>query len=156
MKSESPKTVIGWREYVDLPDWGIKRLKAKIDTGARSCSLHVEDLKELSNGKISFYVVLGPNRSRKRITATPVRKGKVKSSIGVRTHRWYVETRLRIGDVSRDVKISLVGRDEMNFRMLVGRTALDRNFLVDVAHGYMLEKKAGKKARTGRTPTKGK
>lgn len=132
------KKVIGWREYVDLPDWGILRLKAKIDTGARTSSLHVEDVKELPGNKISFYVVLGKNKKRKKIIATPVRQGKVKSSIGIRTHRWYVMTKLRLGSIERKIKINLIGRDEMNFRMLIGRTAIEDDFLVDAAHGYIL------------------
>ncbi|MDR4508100.1 MAG: RimK/LysX family protein [Candidatus Brocadiaceae bacterium] len=141
------KKVIGWCEYVDLPDWGIKKLKAKIDTGAKSCSLHVEDIKELEGDKICFYVILGKNGHRKKIMAFPDKKGKVKSSTGVQTHRWYVQTRLRIGGVERMVKMNLVGREEMNFRMLIGRTAIQNDFLVDVAHQYLLKKKLFKKSQ---------
>jgi len=135
------KKVIGWREYIDLPDWGIKRLKAKIDTGARTSALHVEDIKELPNNKISFYIVLGKNKERKKIVVSPEKKGRVKSSIGIRTHRWYVETKIRIGDIERTIKVNLVGREGMNFRMLVGRTAILDDFLVDSAHGYLFTKK---------------
>lgn len=152
MKTKEKK-VIGWREYVDLPDWGIKRLKAKIDTGAKTSSLHVEDITILKGNKISFYVVLGKNKKRKKVIATPEKKGKVKSSIGVRTHRWYVQTKMVIGDVERVVKINLMGREEMNFRMLVGRTAIEDDFLVDSAHGYLVSKKL-KKLTTKKTSGK--
>ena len=138
--TEKEKVVIGWREYVDLPDWGIRRLRAKIDTGAKTSALHVEDIRELPGDKISFYVVLSKNKKRIKITTTPEKQGKVKSSIGIRTHRWYVTTRVRIGKVARKVRINLTGRDEMNFRMLVGRSAIENDFLVDAAHGYLLRK----------------
>ena len=144
MMKNIEKKVIGWREYVDLPDWGIKLLKAKIDTGAKSCSLHVEDVKELSDGKISFYIILGRDKKSKRIIALPERKGKVKSSIGARTHRWFIQTKIKIGNVERLIKVNLTDRREMNFRMLIGRTAIDDYFLVDVAHGYLLKKKKSK------------
>lgn len=145
------KKVIGWREYVDLPDWGIKKLKAKIDTGAKTSSLHVEDIKELPGNRISFYVVLGPGQKRKKITASPESKGKVKSSIGVRTHRWFLQTKIRIGTVEKTVRLNLVNRADMNFRMLIGRTAIEDDFLVDVAHGYMLNAKTAKKLQHGRS-----
>ncbi len=133
-------TIIGWREYVDLPEWGIKHLKAKIDTGAKSCSLHGDEIKILGEDKISFRVVLGKGKLSKRIVTSIVKEGKVKSSIGKRTHRWYVQTMLKIGHIRREVKINLSDRGEMNFRMLIGRTALDEDFIVDVAHGYLLGK----------------
>ena len=146
------QTIIGWREYIDLPEWGIKRLKAKIDTGAKSCSLHGDQIKILSEDKISFRVVLGKGKLSKRIVASIVKKGKVKSSVGQRTHRWYVQTILKIGDIKREVRINLSDRGEMNFRMLIGRTALDEDFIVDVAHGYLLGKKiiVKKESKKGR------
>jgi len=134
------KQVIGWREYIDLPEWGIMRLKAKIDTGAKSCSLHVENVQELEDNNISFDVVLGKDKNVKRIVAKVVRRGRVKSSIGMRTHRWFVQTKLKIGSVEKMIKLNLSDRGEMNFRMLIGRTALD-DFLIDVSHGYLLGKK---------------
>ncbi|MCA9408059.1 MAG: ATP-dependent zinc protease [Candidatus Omnitrophica bacterium] len=142
---EQKKKIVGWREYIDLPDWNIKKLKAKIDTGAKSSSIHVEEIEEISKTKISFYVILDKDRGRKKIIAKPIHKGKVKSSIGVKTHRWYVETKVRIGDIERKIRINLVGREEMNFRMLIGRTALENDFLVDASHSYVLKSKNPKR-----------
>jgi len=135
------KHVIGWREYISLPEWGIKNLKAKIDTGAKSCSLHVEDIKELDDNSISFYVVLDRKGKRKKVVAHVERKGHVKSSVGTKTSRWFVSTEIQIGEVVKTVKLSLINREYMNFRMLIGRTAIHDDFMVDVAHGYMLKKK---------------
>ena len=55
---ETPRILIGWNEYVDIPEWGIERLRAKIDTGAWSSALHVENIEELPRGRVCFDVVL--------------------------------------------------------------------------------------------------
>jgi len=142
--------VVGWREWVCLPALGIESIKAKVDTGARTSSLHVEDIKLLGNNRISFNVVTD-NKARsggKIIIATRVKKGKVKSSLGMRTERWYVQTKIRMGNMQRDIIINLVGREEMNFRVLLGRTAIDEVFLVDADKSFVLGKnKKGKKAK---------
>ncbi len=140
------KTVIGWREYVDLPKWDIHNVRAKIDTGARTSSLHVEDIEEGPHGKISFYVVLQLKPKRRRhVTARSVKRGHVKSSVGHRTHRWYVQTTIKIGHVTKDVTINLVERPGMNFRMLIGRKAIEDDFLVDVDHSFYLGNPKAKK-----------
>ena len=59
MIERSEPLLIGWTEYVDLPEWGITRVRAKVDTGARSSALHVENIKELPRGRIRFDVVFG-------------------------------------------------------------------------------------------------
>jgi len=132
------KTIIGWREYIDLPEWGIRGLRAKIDTGARSSALHVEDIKMLTKNRIRFYVVLNKKDARKKVIATRVRKGRVKSSIGVKTERWYVQTTLRLGGIEKKVLVNLVGREGMNFRMLVGRHTIKDDFIVDVNKSFHL------------------
>ncbi|MCA9405840.1 MAG: ATP-dependent zinc protease [Candidatus Omnitrophica bacterium] len=134
------KILIGWREYIDLPEWGVRKLKAKIDTGARTSALHVENIKELNSGKIRFDVILHrEHRDRTvRVVAQPIKKAAVKSSIGVKTSRWFVETLLRIGPVEQRIKITLVNRSEMNHRMLLGRTALEGAFLIDINRSYLL------------------
>ncbi len=135
------KKTIGWREYVSLPEWGIKKLRAKIDTGAKSSSLHAENIKIISDDKIKFSIILN-NKSKKRVvTARPIHKGNVKSSIGHKTHRWYIQTKIKIGNVERMTRINLTSRKDMNFRMIIGRTTLTDNFLVDVAQEYLLDHK---------------
>lgn len=149
VKKKSSKTVIGWREYVDLPEWGVRRLRAKIDTGARTSSLHVDDIKLLKDGRISFYVVLDtkPPVLRKKVIAKRVKRGRVKSSVGHRTERWYVETEIVMGPLKGKILINLVSRDEMNHRMLIGRKAMEGCFLVDVTKSFLLGKSSAKKER---------
>lgn len=129
------KAIVGWREYVSLPDWGIKDLRAKIDTGARTSAIHVESLDELGGDRIRFDVVLSRVVRHKRVTveADTVRRSHVRSSNGELKERYFVRTTMRIGAVEKEIEVSLVNRDNMNVRMLVGRSALDEDFIVDPA-----------------------
>lgn len=129
-------SLIGWSELVDLPDWKIRGLRAKVDTGARSSALHVENLKPLPRGRIQYQVVLNrEDRGRRvNVVATISRRARVRSSTGEYTTRYFVKTRLRLGGHERAVEISLVDRGDMTFRMLIGRTALAGLYVVDPTH----------------------
>ncbi|MCW5939717.1 MAG: RimK/LysX family protein [Fimbriimonadaceae bacterium] len=138
------KTVVGWREYVSLPDWGIFDLHAKIDTGARTSAVHVEGLELVSPGVIRFDVVLDRRHRHTKVAVEEpvVRMSHVKSSNGQRLERYFVKTTLVLGSVSKVIEISLVNRDNMTVRMLIGRTALGDNFLVDAHAQNLLGKPA--------------
>jgi hypothetical protein len=143
------KTLIGWKEHVALPDWGITRLRAKIDTGARTSALHVEALERLPGDQVRFRVVLDRKRSHRRVTVTaPIaRIGRVLSSSGHYTTRVFVETTLRIGKTEGAIELNLVDRQQLSFRMLLGRTALADHFLIDAHRAYVL-KQAARRTRT--------
>jgi hypothetical protein len=128
--------VIGWNEQVDLPDWHIRGLRAKIDTGARTSALHVDGLEVLPRRRLSYYVVLHRRDQDRRIhvVAPIARRSRVRSSTGEYTLRYFVRTRVRLAGVEREIEISLVDRGDMMFRMLIGRTALAGHFLVDPNH----------------------
>ena len=91
--------LVGWCEYVDLPEWGVRNLKAKLDTGARTSSLHVDNLKKLTRGRVAFDVVLkvGQSDRRVRTIARVVRRSRVKPTTGEAQNRYFVRTRLRLG-----------------------------------------------------------
>jgi hypothetical protein len=127
---------IGWSELADLPDWHIRGLRVKIDTGARSSALHVEGLKLLPRNRVKYQVVLHRHHHDRRINvvAKIVRRARVRSSTGQYSMRTFVKTRLRLAGVEREVEISLVDRGDMVYRMLVGRTALEGAYVVDPAH----------------------
>lgn len=129
------KTTVGWSEYVDLPDWGIHSLKAKIDTGARTSALHVEDLVQVSPKYVEFFVVLSrKDHSRRRhIRAHVVKWANVRSSTGDYNWRCFVRTQIKIGPIEKEIELSLVSREKMLFRMLIGRKALEKDFVVDVS-----------------------
>ena len=126
--------LIGWTELVDLPEWGIRRLRAKVDTGARTSALHVQNIEELPRGKVRFDVVLHRKKRDRRIhvLTSITRRGRVRSSNGQLTERLFVQTVLRLGPVEKRIEVSLVDRQKMIHRMLLGRSALTGPILIDV------------------------
>ena len=136
--SDSP-LVVGWREYVALPEWGIPHIKAKVDTGARTSALHVGRIEELPDGRVRFEVVVRekPKLRTTIVEARPVKRTIVKSSSGEKQERFVFRTTLRIGPVERGVELNLVSRGGMLCRMLVGRTALSGGLLVDPERKYI-------------------
>lgn len=142
------RVLVGWKEYVDIPAWGIYDLKAKIDTGARTSAIHVEDIAYLTGGRVRFYVVLDTKKPGKKtkVIAHIVRRGRVTSSSGHRASRVFVAVDVKLGDMTRTIELSLVDRGDLTFRMLLGRTALDHRVLIDVHRAYVT-KRARKRRR---------
>jgi len=153
--SQSPEEslVIGWREAVSLPHWGIEDLDAKADTGARSSAIDVENIEELPGDFVRFQVV----RSRSRtdlsdpIEAKIARRIKVRSSFGHSMERLTVFARIRIGTLEKVIEVGLVRRRRMLTRMLLGRRALEDTFLVDSSRKYHYRKRAARRRKTGRS-----
>ncbi|MBN2312076.1 MAG: ATP-dependent zinc protease [Candidatus Hydrogenedentes bacterium] len=143
------KTVIGWSEHVDFPDWRVFRLSAKVDTGARTSALHVEDFELLPQGRVRFKVVVdsGNPGACAPVTAAISRWGRVRSSNGAYSMRCFVKTRVRIGPVEKEIEISLVSRERMAYRMLLGRQALGRDFLVYVGKRRVATRDAGPRTK---------
>jgi hypothetical protein len=141
--------VIGWNEVVDLPDWGVRGLRAKVDTGARTSALHVDNVQELARGRVFFDVVLDRAKSHRRVhVVTRVRRRtRVRSSTGHWTTRPVVAARLRLGPVEREIELSLVSRQPMRFRMLIGRSALAGAFRIDPARRGLLERPGARRRR---------
>lgn len=127
------KTIIGRIETVEFVDWPIPPKRAKVDTGARTSALDVENIEEVDDGHLAFDVVLDRKRTKRvRVTAPTTRRSRVRSSTGHRSHRHFVTANVRIGGVEKEIELSLIERPRMLFRMLLGRRALAPEFLVDV------------------------
>jgi hypothetical protein len=139
--------VIGWAERIGLPDWGIAGLRAKVDTGARTSALHVENIEELPRDRVAFDVVVHRAKRDRRVhvTARVTRRGSVTSSNGERSHRLFVKTTLELGSITREIEVSLVDRAKMIHRMLLGRSALEGPILIDVNHRMAVSKPRGKR-----------
>jgi len=153
MKRVSQEQVlIGWTEFIDLPDWGVRNLRAKVDTGARTSALHVENIEELPRGYVRFDVVLHREKRDRRIQvrAKVTRRGRVRSSTGHQTERIFVKTTLVIGPITKRIEVSLVDREKMIHRMLLGREALKGPIVIDVDRRMVLKKKHAKKKAAGR------
>lgn len=145
--------VIGWREWVKLPDLGIKRIKAKVDTGARSSSLHAYDLHEIDRDGEKFvrFNVHPMQRSTKKVVeaeAKILEYRSVRSSSGKASMRPVIITNLEMLGQNWPVELTLANRDEMGFRMLLGREAFRGRFLVDAGKSYYGGKPKRKKKKT--------
>jgi hypothetical protein len=153
----TPKRVtIGYAEYVNLPEWGIERLRAKVDTGARTSALHVTDVEELPNNRLRFDVVRDRKRDYKhvRCEAPIVRRSNVRSSNGQIETRYVVETTLELGGVNKTIEVSLATRGPMIYRMLLGRRTLEEDFLIDAGRRFVVSKRREKKPGTKRKKRK--
>ncbi len=152
MRYDGPQTIIGWREYVALPDFGVQHIKAKADTGARTSALDVANLVELDDGRVRFDLMIDRTHPEQSVTveAEVVRFAKVKSSFGQAHTRPIIETRIRVGSVEKVVQFGLLCRRNMLCRMLLGRAALSPEFLVDPDRRYL----HGRKPRATRRKKK--
>jgi hypothetical protein len=140
MRERSEPRIIGIAEYVDFPDWGVRALSARVDTGARTSALHVENLKLLAGSRVSFEVRLRRDDPAARVLVeTKVsRRAPVRSSSGQTESRIFVKAHVRLGGRERQIEVGLVDRRHMLYRMLLGRSALEGQYLVDVTKRYAL------------------
>lgn len=142
------RVLLGWREYVALPDWGVTRILAKADTGAASSALDVRHLEELPGDRVAFDLVTSRRRDGavRRVEADIVRRTVVRSSLGDPHDRLMVATTMVLGGVTKTIELGLVDRARMRCRMLLGRRALKPEFLVDAGHTYLLGRRRPKPA----------
>lgn len=134
--NSNERPTLGAVELVALPAWGVERLAARVDTGARTSALHVEELSELGDGRVRFAIPLAGER--RVVEATVSRRGRVRSTSGKLTARVFVTALVRVGSVEARVELGLVDRRKMRFRMLLGRSALAGRFVVDVSRSYRM------------------
>jgi hypothetical protein len=138
--------VIGWKEYVQFLDWGIRSVKVKIDTGARTSALDVVsyELHESdSQGLVAELRLALDHRHPQRLTvvqAPVLRMVVVSKSSAMREQRPLIETTIRLGPVAKRVRLTITNRSGMRFRMILGRKALEGDFMVDVSKKYLLRR----------------
>ena len=138
-KVDRPR-VIGYREWIAIPEWGIRRVRAKADTGARTSAIDAINIHEIGDDRVRFDVVRHRLRRDSVLTreATIVRTARVKSSTGESIERYFVVANVHIGELIKPVEFSLVNRAGMIHRILLGRAALMDDFLVDPSVRYTL------------------
>jgi hypothetical protein len=138
---------IGWVERVSLPELGLERVAAKVDTGARTSALHVTAVEHPAPGRsqspTTLYAVLPPDpRGDKRVVRLAVSDWvEVRDTSGRRERRPIIETTLELGPFRRTIRLSLTDRGDMRYPLLVGRTALFPGVLVDPAARYLLRRR---------------
>lgn len=142
-KRERP--LIGWREWADLPDFEVTGVNAKIDTGAKSSAIHAFRIKEVmieGAEHVEFYLHPVQRRKKPEVFCRALLAGRrvVRSSNGQEEERYVIETMLRLGPRSWKIDLTLTNRDAMGFRLLIGRDALRRKFLIDPGASYLLQR----------------
>ena len=139
---------IGWREWLVMPELSIPAIKVKIDTGARTSALHAFSVEPYEENGLQM-VRFGVHPLQRRldveiICAAPIKDFReVSDSGGHREMRYVIETDIQLGAQTRRVEMTLTNRDNMKFRMLLGRTALV-GILVAPDRSYLLGRKKHK------------
>ena len=139
------RKTIGWREWVALPDLGVREIKAKVDTGADNSSLHAFNLTRFEDEGRQMVRFEVHTRQRKRkpsveCVAEVVGERMVKNPGGRAERRPVIRTRLVVAGQEFEALVNLTTRDEMTFRMLLGRRTLRNEFLVDPGRSYLGER----------------
>ena len=134
--------VVGWREWVGLPELGAQMVKAKIDTGARSSALHAWHIRPFDNdGEKWVSFELHPMQRDNNVViecrAPVLGERHVRSSSGVLQRRYVIKTVLELGVRRWPIELTLTARDQMGFRMLLGRTALRRRVIIDPSRSFL-------------------
>lgn len=156
-RSTHSNTLTGWREWVSLPDLGVDWIKAKIDTGARTSSLHAFDIQEFERDDerwVRFRVKPWQDSQEDAVVVeSPIHDRRaVRSSSGHAQERLVVQLMIRLVDREVLAEVTLSNRDEMGFRMLIGREALRRGYVVDPARSFL----GGRAPREARRRNRGR
>ncbi|WP_448564344.1 ATP-dependent zinc protease family protein [Thalassotalea ganghwensis] len=140
--SASKKTIIGKLESIALPELGIEDMQIRVDTGAKTSSLHVDNITKITQkGKpwVSFDIHPDVHNVHKIVHCqspiTDIRK--IKSSNGKSEQRYVITTDARLGDNEWNIEITLTDRSDMSYLMLLGREAMGKRFLVDPSKVFL-------------------
>jgi hypothetical protein len=140
---QSKRVTVGWREWIALPELGIDAIKVKIDTGARSSSLHAFDIETFErDGEPWVRFVVHPLQRDVETTVqaeAPVLDFRqIRSSSGHISQRPVIRAEIRLDNRQWSIDLTLAPRDEMGFRMLLGREAVRGKFVVDPGRSYVV------------------
>lgn len=140
---KAPRLEIGWREWVELPALCDRRILAKIDTGAKTSAIHAHRIRELvidGRPHVEFYIHPVQKQRRPEVHClAPIHDRRtIKSSNGAEQQRIVILAKLRLGKRERDIELSLANRDDMGFRLLLGRDALRKNVIIHPARSFLL------------------
>lgn len=136
------KPILGWREWVALPELKLAAIKAKIDTGARSSALHAFAIEPYRKGGQRWVMfAIHPLQKNCEVSLechAPVKDRRiVMDSGGHKQRRYVIETQIMLGQSLIRAEMTLTNRDSMRFRMLLGRTAMAGHFIVDPGASYL-------------------
>jgi hypothetical protein len=152
--------LLGWREWVSLPSLGVERIKAKVDTGARTSSLHAYDIRTFERdgvAMVEFGIHPDQNHDVPAILCTEAIHDRrtIASSNGQSEDRIVIRTDILVSGRRWPIEITLANRDEMGFRMLLGREAVRGRAVVDPGVSYRAGKKNPDQAKGPNSSTPG-
>lgn len=136
------RVVVGWREWLALPDLHVPKIKAKVDTGARTSALHAEEIRYVRKRSVTYveFVVTTERdgASVRTVALAPlIEERRVRSSNGTAELRPVIETRVRLGEREWVIEVTLTRRDMMGFPMLLGRQAVKGHAVVDSGRSFL-------------------
>jgi hypothetical protein len=142
-ETKSEMEFVGWRETVGLPDFKLLDIKAKIDTGAKTSALHADEIEYITEKgkKYVRFLFISDSGHKKHIKSRFIEEREIKSSTGQKTIRPVVKTKIKMGETEFEIELTLIKRDLMGFKMLIGREALNGRFMINPARSYLLKKK---------------
>lgn len=130
------KYLLGWREKVSLPSLGISEILCKVDTGAKTSALHsfyIDPYKHDGKEMIRFglHPIQDETDTVLHCQAEVYDRREVTSSNGDKDMRYVIKTTMVLGDQTKEIELTLTNRDTMKFRMLLGRRAMEKEYIVD-------------------------
>lgn len=133
---------VGWREWVGLPDLRVEAIKAKIDTGARTSALHAYRIEPFRRAgalwlRFELHPIQRSEAMKVACEARAIDERTVRNSGGGVERRYIITTLLKLGETSWPIELALANRDQMGFRMLLGRTALQGRALIEPGRSYL-------------------
>ncbi|MCE3255378.1 MAG: ATP-dependent zinc protease [Rickettsiaceae bacterium] len=151
VEKNSKDYIIGWKEWFSFHDLGLPAIKGKIDTGAKTSSLHAFNIETFTqNGREFVRFQIHPLQKNQKIirtcTAPIIDHRYVSDSSGKKEKRYVIESNLQIGEMTLKIEVTLANRDTMAFRMLLGREAIKKSkMVVDVSKSFLQGKIARSK-----------
>jgi hypothetical protein len=137
--SATQKKIIGRVEWITLPDLKLK-FKSRVDTGAKTNSLHAENIEETIVAGVPHvkFLIEKENGDKVELTRVIASKQKIKSTSGTVSNRYVIKEKIQIGNILKDFNINLNDRDKMEYKFLLGRNSLFGHFIVDVSKSHAL------------------
>lgn len=139
------KILIGRKEWCAFPGLGVNKIRAKVDTGAKTSALHAENIhliKKQGDDFVTFSLALFyDEEDNDGLCACPITDIRnITSSNGKKEARYVITTALHIGDIQKEIELTLTNRHLMRYNLLLGREALAPHFLIDPSKTYLLKR----------------